>query len=51
MHNTFTAGQTVRTIYGNLHTVRCQGGPNGCMVWLDGELGWWHPSKLFPVIR
>jgi hypothetical protein len=49
MHPTFSPGQKVRTIFGRIATVRAQGGPNNCMVWLDGESGWWHPSKLFPV--
>jgi hypothetical protein len=48
-HRVFAAGQKVRTIYGEVRTVRDQGGPNGCMVWLEEESRWWHPSKLIPA--
>jgi hypothetical protein len=49
MHPTFTRGQKIRTIYGQAGIVASQGGPNGCMVWLVGEFGWYHPSKIFPA--
>jgi hypothetical protein len=51
MHPTFSPGQRVRTIYGQVGTVRAQGGPNNCMVWLEREPDWWHPSKLFALDR
>ena len=48
-HPIFKPGQIVRNSYGQTGIVRSQRGPNNCMVFLEGEQGWFHPSKIYAV--
>lgn len=46
-YRTFTAGQKVRSVYGEILTVISQ---EGCMVFVEENcMGHYHPSKLYPV--
>jgi hypothetical protein len=43
----FEKGQKVKSVFGELLTVRYQ---NGCMVFVEERsLGHYHPTKLFPL--
>ncbi|MBI2427488.1 MAG: hypothetical protein HYV29_01575 [Ignavibacteriales bacterium] len=47
MSRQFTPGQRVRTIFGDITTVRMQ---IGCRVWLEGYMNeWFHPTKIFSI--
>jgi hypothetical protein len=43
---TFSPGQRVRTIYGEIRTVAWQ---NGCQVFVLEECKWYHPAKIWPA--
>lgn len=42
----FAPGALVRDCYGAVHEVREQ---VGCAVYVKGQRGWFHPTKLFLV--
>lgn len=45
-HPQFAPGEKVRDIFGKVHTVAEQ---IGCSVYVVGQNGWFHPSKIHPV--
>lgn len=47
-YKTFTQGQKVKNQYGKILTVRRQA---GCQVFVNEELGWYHPTKIFSIKR
>ena len=46
VHPQFAPGQKVRDVFGKEHEVAEQ---VGCAVYLKGQAGWVHPTKLFPA--
>ena len=46
VHPQFATGQTVGDVFGRVHEVAEQ---VGCAVYLKGQAGWVHPTKLFPA--
>lgn len=45
-HPQFAPGQKVRDIYGMVHVVAEQ---IGCSVYVVGQNGWFHPTKVYAI--